>query len=211
MAGADDRDLTKLAEYEAIGGYKNLVKARGMSPQAVIDEVTASELRGRGGAFFPTGRKWSFIPKPDQNPNPHYLVVNADESEPGSFKDNEIMARVPHRFFEGCLIAAHAVESRHVFVYIRGEYTGPYDVLVAALQEVEARPDLRGDVTIVLHRGAVAYICGEETALLESLGGKRRQPPTKPPVRAVQGHYASPTVVNNGETVATMPAIIDLG
>src|SRR3954447_8801853 len=144
--GADERDLTKLAEYEAIGGYGSLQKARAMSPAAVIDEVIASELRGRGGAFFPTGRKWSFVPKPDQNPNPHYLVVNADESEPGSFKDNEIMARVPHRFLEGCLIAAHAVESRHVFVYIRGEYTGPYDVLVAALKELDGRPDLRGDV-----------------------------------------------------------------
>ena len=132
FADARERDLTKLAEYEAVGGYTALAKARGMEPQAVIDEVVASELRGRGGAFFPTGRKWAFIPKPDQNPNPHYLVVNADESEPGSFKDNEIMARVPHRFIEGCLITAHAVESRHVFVYIRGEYTGPYEVLVAA-------------------------------------------------------------------------------
>src|SRR5436305_9446561 len=148
LADAGERDLTKLAEYEAVGGYRALAKARGMTPQAVIDELIASELRGRGGAFFPTGRKWSFIPKPDQNPNPHYVVVNADESEPGSFKDNEIMARVPHRFIEGCLITAHAVESKHVFVYIRGEYTGPYEVLVAALQEVEARPDLRGDVTI---------------------------------------------------------------
>src|SRR3954451_15209028 len=119
LGGARDRDLTKLAEYEAIGGYRALAKARGMSPQAVIDEVIASELRGRGGAFFPTGRKWAFIPKPDQNPNAHYLVVNADESEPGSFKDNEIMARVPHRFSEGCLISAHAVESPSVFVYIR--------------------------------------------------------------------------------------------
>src|SRR5256885_14411521 len=153
LAGAGERDLTKLAEYEAIGGYGALAKARALTPEAVIDEVIASELRGRGGAFFPTGRKWAFVPKPDQNPNPHYVVVNADESEPGSFKDNEIMARVPHRFFEGCLIAAHAVESRHVFVYIRGEYTGPSGVLVAALKELETRPDLRGDGTIVVHQG----------------------------------------------------------
>src|SRR6266550_1398356 len=104
MAGAAERDLTKLAEYEAIGGYKALAKARALPSQAVIDELVASELRGRGGAFFPAGRKWAFIPKPDQDPNPHYLVVNADESEPGSFKDNEIMARVPHRLIEGCLI-----------------------------------------------------------------------------------------------------------
>src|SRR5256885_9063627 len=159
LGGAGERDLTKVDEYEAVGGYRALAKARGMSPQAVIDEVVASELRGRGGAFFPTGRKWAFIPKPDQNPNPHYLVVNADESEPGSFKDNEIMARVPHRFIEGCLITAHAVESAHVFVYIRGEYTGPYDVLVTALGELAGRSEILGDVTIVLHRGAGAYIC----------------------------------------------------
>src|SRR2546428_1074227 len=211
MAGADERDLTKLAEYEAIGGYKALQKARAMTPQAVIDEVTASELRGRGGAFFPTGRKWGFIPKPDQNPNPHYLVVNADESEPGSFKDNEIMLRVPHRFIEGCLISAYAVDSKHVFVYIRGEYTGAYEVLVAALKELEKRPDLLDGATIVLHRGAGAYICGEETALLESLEGKRGQPRTKPPFPAVSGLYASPTVVNNVETMATVPPIIEMG
>jgi NADH-quinone oxidoreductase subunit F len=211
LADADQRDLTQLAEYEAVGGYSALAKARGMAPHAVIDEVIASELRGRGGAFFPTGRKWSFVPKPDQNPNPHYLVVNADESEPGSFKDNEIMSRVPHRFIEGCLITAHAVDSTAVFVYIRGEYTGPYEILVAALEELKDRPDLRGDVTIVLHRGAGAYICGEETALLESLEGQRGQPRTKPPFPAIAGLYASPTVVNNVETVATVPAIIAMG
>ena len=211
LAGAGQRDLTKLAEYEAIGGYGALAKARDMTPQAVIDELIASELRGRGGAFFPTGRKWAFIPKPDQNPNPHYLVVNADESEPGSFKDNEIMARVPHRFIEGCLITAHAVESTHVFIYIRGEYSGPYEVLTAALKELGKRKELLGGVTIVVHRGAGAYICGEETALLESLEGKRGQPRTKPPYPAIQGLYASPTVVNNVETMATVPPIIELG
>lgn len=211
LAGAAERDLTKLAEYEAIGGYAALAKARAMAPQDVIDEVIASELRGRGGAFFPTGRKWAFIPKPDQNPNPHYLVVNADESEPGSFKDNEIMARVPHRFIEGCLITAHAVESQHVFVYIRGEYTGPYDVLVSALEELRRRSELLGGVTIVVHRGAGAYICGEETALLESLEGKRGQPRTKPPFPAVEGLNRSPTVVNNVETMATIPPIIQMG
>src|SRR6478672_6447221 len=211
MAGTDERDLTKLAEYEAIGGYGSLQKARAMSPNAVIDDVIASELRGRGGAFFPTGRKWSFVPKPDQNPNPHYLVVNADESEPGSFKDNEIMARVPHRFIEGCLITAHAVESSRVFVYIRGEYTGPYEVLVAALEELRSRDDILGGVTIVLHRGAGAYICGEETALLESLEGKRGQPRSKPPFPAVQGLYASPTLINNVETITTVPKVLEIG
>src|SRR5438874_8991935 len=211
LGGAGERDLTKLDEYGAVGGYRALAKARGMSPQAVIDEVVASELRGRGGAFFPTGRKWAFIPKPDQNPNPHYLVVNADESEPGSFKDNEILARVPHRFVEGCLITAYAVESKAVYVYIRGEYTGPYEVLVAALEELKSRDDILGGVTIVVHRGAGAYICGEETALLESLEGKRGQPRTKPPFPAVEGLYRSPTVVNNVETMATIPPIIELG
>jgi NADH-quinone oxidoreductase subunit F len=211
LAGADERDLTRLAEYEAVGGYRALAKARAMEPLAVVDELTASQLRGRGGAFFATGLKWSFVPKPSQNPNPHYVVVNADESEPGSFKDNEILARVPHRFIEGCLIAAHAVESKHVFVYIRGEYTGPFEVLTAALEEIHARPELRGDVTIVVHRGAGAYICGEETALLESLEGKRGQPRPRPPFPAVSGLYASPTVVNNVETIATVPAIVELG
>ncbi len=211
MAGADDRDLTKLAEYEALGGYRSLEKARAMAPDAVIQEVTTSELRGRGGAFFPAGRKWAFVPKPDQNPNPHYVVVNADESEPGSFKDNEIMSRVPHRFIEGCLIAAHGIESKHVFVYIRGEYSGPYEILVAALEELKTRPEILGDVTVVVHRGAGAYICGEETALLESLEGSRGQPRTKPPFPAIQGLYASPTIVNNVETLATVPPIIEMG
>jgi NADH-quinone oxidoreductase subunit F len=211
LSGADDRDLTKLAEYEAIGGYRQLAAARGMEPQAVIDAVLASNLRGRGGAFFATGRKWSFIPKPDQNPNPHYLVVNADESEPGSFKDNEIMQRVPHRFIEGCLITAHAVESKRVFIYVRGEYLEAYEIVVAALKELDARPEIRGDTTIVVHRGAGAYICGEETALIESLEGKRGQPRSKPPFPAISGLYASPTVVNNVETMTTIPAILTLG
>ena len=210
LADARDRDLTKLAEYEAVGGYEALAKARGMEPQAVIDEVVASELRGRGGAFFPAGRKWAFIPKPDQNPNPHYVVVNADESEPGSFKDNEIMARVPHRFIEGCLITAHAIQSTNVFIYIRGEYLHEFEVLRAALEDVRAA-DLLGGVTIVLHRGAGAYICGEETALLESLEGKRGQPRSKPPFPAISGLYASPTLINNVETIATVPKVFELG
>jgi len=211
FADTPERDLTKLAEYRAVGGYEALAKARGMTPSAVTDELLASELRGRGGAFFPTGRKWSFVPKPEQNPNPHYLVINADESEPGSFKDNEILTRVPHRFLEGCLITAHAVEAKHVYIYIRGEYLEPYEILVAALEELGDRPEIRGDVTIVLHRGAGAYICGEETALLDSLEGKRGQPRTKPPFPAIAGLYASPTVVNNVETIATVPPVIAMG
>src|SRR6201995_1217802 len=189
LADANARDLTRLAEYEAVGGYQALVKARGMTPAELTDELKASELRGRGGAFFATGLKWSFVPPKDKLPKPHYLVVNADESEPGSFKDNEIIPRVPHRFIEGCLITARAIDSTNVFVYIRGEYSGPYEILVSALEELRDRPEIRGDVTIVVHRGAGAYICGEETALLESLEGKRGQPRSKPPVTAASGLF----------------------
>ena len=211
FANTDERDLTKLAEYEAVGGYAALVKARALTPKEVTDDLITSELRGRGGAFFPTGRKWSFVPSKDQLPKPHYLVINADESEPGSFKDNEILSRVPHRFIEGCLITAHAIDSKHVFVYIRGEYSGPYEILVNALEELKDRPEIRGDVTIVVHRGAGAYICGEETALLESLEGRRGQPRSKPPFPAISGLYASPTVVNNVETITTVAPIIAMG
>jgi len=208
LAGADTRDLTKLAEYRTVGGYEMLAKARKMEPKAVVDELIASNLRGRGGAFFPAGRKMSFIPT--DSPKPTYITVNADESEPGTFKDREIMQRVPHRLIEGCLIAAHAIGSQHVFVYIRGEYLHEFEVLREALDEAR-EAGLLGDVTIVVHRGAGAYICGEETALLESLEGKRGQPRSKPPFPAVQGLYASPTLINNVETIATVPKVLELG
>jgi NADH-quinone oxidoreductase subunit F len=210
LAGADERDLTKLDEYRAAGGFEALAKARSLEPQAVIDEILASNLRGRGGAFFATGRKASFIPKPDQTPKPIYLVINADESEPGTFKDREIMLRVPHRFLEGALITAHAIQSRNVFVYIRGEYLTEFEVLRTALEEIRAAK-LLGGVTVVLHRGAGAYICGEETALLESLEGKRGQPRSKPPFPAISGVYASPTLVNNVETIASVTSILEMG
>jgi NADH-quinone oxidoreductase subunit F len=208
LAGADEHDLTSLGEYRSIGGYEALAKARAMEPQAIIDELLASNLRGRGGAFFQTGRKASFIPA--NSPKPTYLVVNADESEPGTFKDREIMDRVPHRLLEGCLITAHAIRSRHVFIYIRGEYLEEFEVLRAALDDARVA-GLLGDVTVVLHRGAGAYICGEETGLLESLEGKRGQPRSKPPFPAIQGLYAAPTLINNVETIATVPAIIAMG
>jgi NADH-quinone oxidoreductase subunit F len=208
LAGADEHDLTKLAEYRSIGGYEALAKARAMEPQAVIEELNASNLRGRGGAFFATGKKASFIPA--DSPKPTYLTVNADESEPGTFKDREIMLRVPHRLLEGCLITAHAIRSQHVFIYIRGEYLEEFEVLRAALEDVRAA-DLLGGVTVVLHRGAGAYICGEETGLLESLEGKRGQPRSKPPFPAIQGLYASPTLINNVETMATVAPIIAMG
>ncbi len=210
LGGADGRDLTSFDEYAAVGGWHALAKARSMEPDAVIEELLTSGVRGRGGAGFPMGRKASFIPKPETRARPAYLVVNADESEPGTFKDREIMKRVPHRLLEGCLITAHAIQSEHVFIYIRGEYLTEFEVLRAALDEVRAH-DLLGGVTIVLHRGAGAYICGEETALLESLEGKRGQPRSKPPFPAISGLYASPTEVNNVETVSTVPPIIAMG
>jgi NADH-quinone oxidoreductase subunit F len=210
FAGTDGGAITDLAAYEAVGGLTALHRAREMTPEQIIAELDASSLRGRGGAFFPTGRKWSFVPKPDQNPRPHYLVVNADESEPGTFKDREIMLRVPFRFLEGCLIAARGIESQHVFVYIRGEYEHEWEILVSALEQLR-KAKLLGGVTVVLHRGAGAYICGEETALLESLEGQRGQPRTKPPFPAIAGLYASPTAVNNVESIATVTPIIEMG
>jgi len=210
LAGADERDLTKLSEYRAVGGYRALDKARGMDSEAVIEELLASNLRGRGGAFFPMGRKASFIPKPGDVPKPRYVVVNADESEPGTFKDREIMFRVPHRLIEGCLITAHAIQSQNVFIYIRGEYLAEFEVVRAALDEARDEGLLAG-VTVVLHRGAGAYICGEESALLESLEGKRGQPRSRPPYPAVSGLYAAPTLINNVETVSTVPKVVELG
>jgi NADH-quinone oxidoreductase subunit F len=208
LAGADERDLTKLDEFRKAGGYRVLAKARKLEPQAIVGELLTSGLRGRGGAGFPMGRKASFLAK--DTGKPVYLVVNADESEPGTFKDREIMFRAPHRLLEGCLITAHAIGSQNIFIYLRGEYTHEFDVLRAALDEVrDAR--LLGGVTVVIHRGAGAYICGEETALLESLEGKRGQPRSKPPFPAVQGLYASPTLINNVETIATVPAIVEHG
>jgi NADH-quinone oxidoreductase subunit F len=208
LAGTEDRDLTKLAEYQAIGGYKQVAKARKMTPDALIEELQASNLRGRGGAGFPMGRKASLIDR--KSPKPKYLVVNADESEPGAFKDRQVMAQVPHRLIEGCLISAHAIESTHVFIYIRGEYLTEYEVLAAAVEEARAA-GIFGDVDIVVHRGAGAYICGEETALLDSLEGRRGQPRPRPPFPPVQGLYGAPTQINNVCTIASVPSIIEMG
>jgi NADH-quinone oxidoreductase subunit F len=208
LEGAAERDLTRLEAYREVGGYGSLTKTREMEPQAVVEELLTAGVRGRGGAGFPMGRKASFLAKDTGKPT--YLVVNADESEPGTFKDREIMFRVPHRLLEGCLITAHAIESERVFIYLRGEYLHEFEVIRAALDEARGA-GLLGRVTIVVHRGAGAYICGEETALLESLEGKRGQPRSKPPFPAVSGLYASPTLINNVETVATVPAIIEHG
>jgi NADH-quinone oxidoreductase subunit F len=154
--------------------------------------------------------KWGFVPKPDKLDRPHYLVINADESEPGTFKDREIMLRVPFRFLEGALIGAHAIESKHVFIYIRGEYEAEFELLVASLEQMRAK-DLLGGVTIVVHRGAGAYICGEETALLESLEGKPGKPRFKPPFPANFGLYGKPTTINNTLSFASVPAIMRKG
>ena len=208
LAGAEDRDLTRLKAFREVGGYQSLEKARAMEPQVVVEELLTAGVRGRGGAGFPMGRKASFLAKDTGKPT--YLVVNADESEPGTFKDREIMFRVPHRLIEGCLITAHAIESERVFIYLRGEYLHEFEVVRAALDEAR-RAGLLGGVTIVIHRGAGAYICGEETALLESLEGKRGQPRSKPPFPAVSGLFASPTLINNVETIATVPAIVERG
>jgi NADH-quinone oxidoreductase subunit F len=208
LAGADERDLAKLAEYRKAGGYKTLAKARKLAPEKIVEELSTANLRGRGGAGFPMGRKASFLAKGTGKPT--YLVVNADESEPGTFKDREIMLRVPHRLIEGCLIAAYGIESKSVFIYLRGEYLDCFEVLRAALDEVREAGLLDG-TTIVLHRGAGAYICGEESALLESLEGARGTPRSRPPFPAVSGLYGSPTLINNVQTVATVPAILEHG
>jgi NADH-quinone oxidoreductase subunit F len=215
---AEGRDLTRLAEYEQVGGYASLKKALGMQRQAVLDELLAANVAGRGGAGFPMGRKASFLPNPEESPKPIYLVANADESEPGTFKDREIMFRIPHMFVEGIVIASHAIGASAAFVYIRGEYLAEFEILRAALQEAR-RAGLVGanvlgsgwNLPVIVHRGAGAYICGEETGMLESLEGKRGQPRTKPPFPAISGVYASPTLINNVETLATVPKIIEMG
>ena len=198
------------------GGYQALKKALGMTPEAVIEEVKASGLRGRGGAGFPTGLKWSFMPKNDTKP--HFLVCNADESEPGTFKDREIMRWTPHALIEGCAIGCHAIAAERCYIYIRGEFTEPWKVMSQAVEEAYAKgvlgPNAMGSgkrIDMVLHRGAGAYICGEETALLNSLEGKRGNPRIKPPFPAQAGAFGLPTTVNNVETLAAVPHILTRG
>src|SRR5437763_11056923 len=208
LAGADEHYLTQLAEYRAIGGHAAVEKARGMTSDALIAELEKAVLRGRGGAGFPMGRKASLIDR--KSAKPKYLVVNADESEPGAFKDRQVMASVPHRLIEGCLIAAHAIESKDVFIYIRGEYLTESEILAAAVAQAR-KAKLLGGVEITVHRGAGAYICGEETALLESLEGERGQPRPRPPFPPIAGLYMAPTQINNVCTIATVPLILDMG
>nr|WP_202423085.1 NADH-quinone oxidoreductase subunit NuoF [Nocardiopsis alba] len=202
--------------YRATGGYEALRKALTMEPDSIVDLVKASGLRGRGGAGFPTGMKWGFLPK--DNPNPRYLVVNADESEPGTCKDIPLMLANPHVLVEGVAIASYAIKSRQAFIYVRGEVVHVIRRLRKAVAEAyEAGllgKNILGtgfDLDVVVHAGAGAYICGEETALLDSLEGYRGQPRLKPPFPAVAGLYASPTVVNNVESIASVPGIVANG
>jgi NADH-quinone oxidoreductase subunit F len=208
LAGTDQHDLTTLDGYRAANGYTALEQARAMTPDALIDLLNDANLRGRGGAGFPMGRKASLIDR--KSPKPKYLVVNADESEPGAFKDRQVMGEVPHRLIEGCLITAHAIESTQVYIYIRGEYLAEFEILSRAVDDARDA-GLFGDVSVVVHRGAGAYICGEETALLDSLEGKRGQPRPRPPFPPIQGLYGAPTQINNVGTIATVPKILELG
>ena len=202
-----------LATYERTEGYLGLRKALAMGPDDVISLVKESGLRGRGGAGFPTGTKWGFIPQGDGKP--HYLVVNADEGEPGTCKDAPLMMADPHELIEGIVIASYAVRCNHAFIYLRGELVHAGRRLENAIREAYAAGylgrDILGsgfDLELTLHRGAGAYICGEETALLDSLEGYRGQPRLRPPFPAVAGLYASPTVINNVETIASVPHIL---
>jgi NADH-quinone oxidoreductase subunit F len=212
----DVEHLQGIDEYIAAGGYDQLKRAIGIDPPALIDEIKTAGIRGRGGAGFPTGLKLSFIPK--DSPKAKYVVCNADESEPCTFKDREIIERLPHMLVEGCLIAARAIGANHAFIYIRGEYYEPALVLMGAVEQARAKglvgENVSGsgwDCDVIVHRGAGAYICGEETALLSSLNGERGQPTVKPPFPAVSGLYESPTLVNNVETLATLPRILSMG
>src|SRR5712692_6889873 len=205
-----------LDEYRAEDGYAGWRKAlTTMTPDEVVEQVKASGLRGRGGAGFPTGAKWGFIPKA---PGAKYVAVNADESEPGTFKDRELIEVEPHRVLEGVALCCYAIGAETAIIYIRGEYVEAANRLEAAIAEAEAANILgRGclgtqvNVRILVFRGAGAYICGEETALLESLEGRRPMPRSRPPFPAVEGLYRRPTVINNVETLANVPSIINNG
>ena len=198
------------------GGYEGLKKVLRLTPEAVVEEIKTSGLRGRGGAGFPTGLKWSLMPKVDGRPR--YLVCNADESEPGTFKDREIMRWTPHQMIEGCAIAAYAIGAEICFIYVRGEFTEPLAIMERAVAEAYANGALGANafdsgkrIEMVIHRGAGAYICGEETAMMNSLEGKRGNPRIKPPFPAAAGAWGMPTTINNVETLAAVPLILTRG
>ena len=211
----DEPGLATLEVYERRGGYDSMRKALASSPEEVLSQLEASGLRGRGGAGFAMGKKVSFLPKGAID---KYLVCNADESEPGTFKDRELMQKTPHSLIEGIVIASYAAGANCSFIYIRGEYELQADVLDAAVAEARAAGYIGEDVlgsghslSLVVHRGAGAYICGEETGLLDSLEGKRGNPRLKPPFPANQGLYKGPTLINNVETLSTVPTIMRMG
>jgi NADH-quinone oxidoreductase subunit F len=211
-----DGQAHELARYEQLDGYASLDTAFATAPEDLVQLVKDSGLRGRGGAGFPTGMKWGFLAKGTGRPT--YLVVNADESEPGTFKDMELLERDPHSLVEGVIVAAYAIGCRTAFIYLRGECGFAGRRLQAAIDAAYDRGllgrDVKGsgfDLDVVLHRGAGAYICGEETALLSSLEGQRGQPKLRPPFPAVEGLYRAPTTVNNVETIATVPWIVRKG
>ena len=203
-----DADARTYKGWTKRGGYRALAQALKTDPVAVTDIVKESGLRGRGGAGFPTGLKWSFMPK--EKKRAHYLCVNADESEPGTFKDREIMRWTPHALLEGTAIAAHAIRAEVAYIYIRGEFTEPWTIMEQALAEANAA-GVFGTIKVYLHRGAGAYICGEETALMNSIEGKRGNPRIKPPFPAAAGLFGLPTTINNVETLAAVPHIITRG
>ena len=212
----DEKDSFTIAGYKRNGGYTAAQKALAMDPDALIQLVKDSGLRGRGGAGFPTGMKWGFIPQGDNKE--HYLVVNADESEPGTCKDMPLLMANPHVLVEGVIIAAYAIRAKHAFIYIRGEVTHVARRLNKAIADAYKAGYLGKnvfgtghDIDLVLHIGAGAYICGEETALLDSLEGFRGQPRLRPPFPAIAGLYARPTVVNNVESISAVPAIVNNG
>ena len=211
----DEPGLNTIPVYERRGGYSALRSALAMPPEAIIEEIKQSAIRGRGGAGFQMGQKASFLPKGEMA---KYLVCNADESEPGTFKDRELMQKCPHALIEGIIITTYATGIHRAFIYIRGEYQLQADILDQAVAEARAAGLLGENILgsghnleLVVHRGAGAYICGEETGLLDSLEGKRGNPRLKPPFPAIEGLYAGPTLVNNVETLSTVPTIINMG
>lgn len=212
----DDPDLNKIDHYLARGGYKALRKALEMNPQEVIDEVKKSNLRGRGGACFPTGLKWSFMPKNSEKPK--YLCVNGDESEPGTFKDRQILEFNPHLLIEGTLIACYAMGISSAYIYIRGEYGKWIKMLQQALDDAYKNGFVGDNIlgknfstNIYIHRGAGAYICGEESSLMNSIEGGRGYPRVKPPFPAQVGLWDCPTTINNVETLSNVPLVLNLG
>jgi NADH-quinone oxidoreductase subunit F len=213
--GIDEPGLATIDVYKRRGGYESLERALRMPREEVLQNLLDSGLRGRGGAGFAMGKKVSFLPKGTID---KYLVCNADESEPGTFKDRELMQKCPHMLVEGMIIAAYAADANRSFIYIRGEYQQQAEILDRAIAEAEAAGYLGERIlgsdhsqSLVLHRGAGAYICGEETGLLDSLEGKRGNPRLKPPFPANQGLYQGPTLINNVETLATVPTIMRMG